>query len=308
MKAWISNQTIGIFLSRRGSIACAVCIVLTHGAWGHDGPTAVISQLNREMLKSGPSADLLFRRAAEFRALRDYPQAASDLNRAVRLDSSMTAARLELAKLQLQLEKQASAEGRSSSFAGEPLETIAPLCDSSDPALRAAALAIRGEILMSYQRWTEAARDFSEALVGQADVQWILWCAESQQKSGQPEAALRGLRQALDVTASPVICSALCDQLLERTKTTTDAELREACGQEAALLIRSELETCRLCAAWWVRAAELDLVFGRIPSADAYLKLALRELEGRLQTDRPDPALVVLQNRAQELLIRIEQH
>ncbi len=68
----------------------------------HDSPATVISQLTATMADEGVSAELFFRRASEFRAIRYYHRAAYDLTQALAIDNTMVAARLELARLQLQ--------------------------------------------------------------------------------------------------------------------------------------------------------------------------------------------------------------
>ncbi|MBC7966509.1 MAG: hypothetical protein H7Z17_11370, partial [Fuerstia sp.] len=118
----------------------AIILILPETAVAHDGPEEVIAALNAAILHNGPTADLLFRRASEFRAMRDYKHAAADLGYALRLDSSLEIARLELARLQLQLLKSNSASGHGASAFSQPLATVEPLLNSKDPSIRIASL------------------------------------------------------------------------------------------------------------------------------------------------------------------------
>ncbi len=269
----------------------------------HDGPEEVIVSLNAEILRSGPTAELFFRRAFEFRAMRDYRHAAADLGHAIRLDGSMDIARLELARIQLQLQKSAAAAGHEISIDSVPLETVRPLLKSSDPSLRTAGLALRGEIYLIDRNWSAAIEDFTAALEHRPEVQWYLWRAEAQQCSRQHVACVDGLRAAAAETQSPVVKAAFCDALIEAVRQGTDADVTTAdliC--EATDIIHLELSTSRLKSAWQIRHAELLLLCDHRQSAELELHAALEELHARLQTSLPDPALIRDRERAIKLL------
>ena len=281
----------------------AIMLMLPETAIAHDGPEEVLTSLNAAILKSGPTADLLFRRACEFRAMRDYKHAAADLGYALRLDSSMEIARLELARLQLQLLKSASASGHEVSLYSQPLKTIEPLLNSSDPSIRCASLALRGEIHFSAGNWSSAIEDLSAALEYRSDVQWYLWRAEAQQRDNQHVACVAGLRAADAETHSPVIKAALCDALIEGVRHIADPDTTSAdLIEEATSIIDLELSTSRLKSAWQIRHAELLLLCGHRQLAEPELHAAIEELHARLQTQRPDPALVRDYARAVGLL------
>ncbi len=305
----IDNRRVGLAADRPRrctisfSAILVIMLILPQTAIAHDGPEEVTASLNAAILKSGPTADLLFRRACEFRAMRDYKHAAADLGYALRLDSSMEIARLDLARLQLQLLKSPSAPGRGASAVGEPLKTIEPLLNSKDASIRIASLALRGEIQLAAGNWSSAIEDLSVALEHRPEVQWYLWRAEAQQSSNQHVACVEGLRAADAATQSPVIKAALCDALIEAVEhvtvsDTTSAELIE----EATSIINLELSTSRLKSAWQIRHAELFLVCGHRQLAEPELHAAIEELNARLQTERPDPALVRDHARAVKLL------
>jgi tetratricopeptide (TPR) repeat protein len=280
-----------------------IMLMLSQTAIAHDGPEEVITTLNAAILKSGPTAELLFRRASEFRAMRDYRHAAADLRYALRLDSSMEIARLELARLQLQLLKSDAVPGRGTTAFGEPLKTVEPLVDSNDPSIRIASLALRGEIHLAADNWLSAIEDLSAALEHRPEVQWYLWRAEAQQRSNQHIACAEGLRAADAETQSPVIKAALCDALIEAVRYVTNSGTTSAdLIEEATSIIDLELRTSRLKSAWQIRHAELLFLCGDRQLAEPALHAAIEELNARLQTQRPDPALVRDRERAVKLL------
>lgn len=284
-------------------------LVSPWSAFAHDGPEAVIASLNATMLKSGPSADLLFRRASEFRALRDDVRAANDLKRAVELDGSLEIARLELARLQLKLQRQVADSSQPLLVLGEPLETLQPLLDSPNDSLRIAAVALRGEIHLAYCRWNEAAVDFSAALNSRpGEVQWSLWLAETLQRLGRYSECLTALRESHVKTSSPVIRATLCDALIENASKNLSGELPAAdLIEEARAIIERALADSRLKSAWRIRYAELLLLTarrnpGHREEARRELNAAIEELNSRLSTNSPDPILVKDRERALTML------
>ncbi len=306
-----------IIMSRKALAACVtnpslysmltVILVcnLADGVIAHDGPEAVIASLNASMLKSGPTADLLFRRATEFRAIRDDRRAAADLHHAVQLDGSLEIARLDLARLQLHLEKAAADSERSNSSLGEPLETIEPLITSQNETIQTAALGLRGEIYFSYCQWEAAVADLSSALEKRpAEIQWALWLATAQRERGQQMTGISGLRQCFVVTQSPVIRAALCDALIEAARLDRDSSghLTTSCLSEADEIIAQELQESRLKSAWLIRRAETLLLRSDVDAARLDLAIALDELNVRLATARPDPGLLTDRERVQRLL------
>ncbi|MEJ7589935.1 MAG: hypothetical protein WKF77_00135 [Planctomycetaceae bacterium] len=296
---------------RRTLLLTAVLIImrmLSQTAIAHDGPEEVIATLNAAILHNGPTADLHFRRASEFRAMREYKRAAADLGYAIRLDSSMEIARLELARLQLQLLRSPSASTRGVSDFSEPLETVKPILHSHDPSIRIASLALCGEIHFAACNWSSAIDDLSAALEHRPEVQWYLWRAEAQQCNNQHIAGVEGLRAADAETQSPVIKAALCDALIEAVRYLTDSDVTDSdissddLIREATNIIQLELSTSRLKSAWQIRHAELLLLCDHRQLAELELHAAVEELNARLQTQRPDSALIRDHARAVKLL------
>lgn len=278
-------------------------------AFAHDGPEAVIAELNARMLKSGPSADLLFRRASEFRALGDDVRAANDLTRAIKFEGSPEIARLELARLQLKLQRQSADSSQPPLIPGEPLETLRPLLDSPTESLQIAAVALRGEIHLAYCQWNEAAADFSAALKSRPEeVQWSLWMAEALQRLGRYPECLTALRESYATTGSPVVRAKLCDALIENAGKELSNELLAAgLIEEARTIIERELADSRLKSAWRIRRAELLSLTARQndehrEEARRELNAAIEELNSRLSTNSPDPTLVRDRERALTML------
>jgi tetratricopeptide (TPR) repeat protein len=241
-------------------------------ALAHDGPEHAIEAIDAEIARSGPSAELLFRRACEFRALRKYDRAELDLNAALKIDGEFTAAQFELARILV---------GRGD--AERAFAMIESPASSADDALRAAAIALRGELHLAQGNARPAIRDFTAALALQPDVQWFLLRGDAQHAAGDDEARIADLRAAWLQTASPVLQHALCDALIAVGGRHL-AEARE--------IVERELADGRYHSAWWLRRAQIRLADGDRTAAEADLRAALAELQGRLNLQRPDPTLL----------------
>lgn len=275
----------------------------------HDSPATVISQLTATMAHEGVSAELFFRRASEFRAIRYYQRAAYDLTQALALDNTMVVARLELARLQLQNLGNGNRSKSDSPLANDPLATIAPLIVHGDHAIQAAAVALRGEIYLAKQRWKEAAADFTEALSAEPNLAWFLWRAEAQMQLGLYDEAIDGLKNAFSLTQSPVARKALCDTYLAVAARNRSDDLSidslsagNSCLDQAAKIIEEELVENRLKSSWRIRSSKVLMLRGDSHQAREELCKALEELDARLETHHPDPALVHDRTTALSLL------
>src|SRR5262249_21323392 len=67
----------------------------------HDSPEHVVEQLTARIIEQGKSADLLWRRAAEYRELGVLDSAGRDLREAIALKPDFLVARADLGKVQL---------------------------------------------------------------------------------------------------------------------------------------------------------------------------------------------------------------
>jgi tetratricopeptide (TPR) repeat protein len=275
----------------------------------HDSPATVISQLTATMAHEGVSAELFFRRATEFRAIRYYQRAAYDLTQALALDNNMVAARLELARLQLQDIGNQSRSKSDNPLSKDPLETIASLTTHEDQAVRTAAIALRGEIHLAKQNWGEATSDFTQALSFESNLSWYLWRAEAQMQLGLDDDAIDGLEKAYSTTQSPVVRKHLCDIFLiaamksRRDDTTLGRSLSEnSFLKKASKIIEEELVDNRLTSSWRIRSGKLHMLYGDSQKARKEFIAALEELDSRLETPYPDFELVQDRKTAQSLL------
>lgn len=280
----------------------------------HDSPATVISQLTATMADEGVSAELFFRRASEFRAIRYYQRAAYDLTQALALDNTMVAARLELARLQLQNQGNGNRSKSDSPLSKDPLATIASLTTHDDHAIRAAAVALRGEIYLAKQQWKEAAADFTESLSVEPNLAWFLWRAEAHMQLGLDDEAIEGLKIAYAVTQSPVVRKTLCDSYLAvvKKKRSDDSPIDSLSAgnsylEQASMIIEEELVENRLKSSWRIRSGKVLMLRGDSHKAHEELRKALEELDARLETSHPDPALVQDRITAQSLLAECTQ-
>ncbi len=288
----------------------AAFLVLVSAAWGwaHEGPHDVIDRLTATITADGLTADRLFRRGIEYRALRMYRSAAADLKHALQLEPQSDLIRLELVRLQLrQFEVVLVAAGDEAGMrtvAAGLLARVEPLLGSEEEAVRAAGHAIRGQIFRHTQRWQQALEEFDAALEDHPqEIQWVLWRAEAEQRLGHWAAAIATLRQATAATHSPVLQAALCDTLLaaSREQASQQPDAAAYLG-EAMPIIDAQLARCRLTSGWRIRKAEGLLLQGQEAEAQEQLAEAVRELDARLITPHPDPVLVRDRQKALRLM------
>lgn len=289
----------------------AVLLVLVSATWSsaHEGPHDVIDRLTTTITADGLTADRLFRRGVEYRALRKYRSAAADFKHALQLEPQSDFIRLELVRLQLkQFEVVLVAAGDVAGMktvAVGLLDRVQPLLGSQEEPVRAAGHAIRGQIFRHTQRWQLAVEEFDAALENHPqEIQWVLWRAEAEQHLERWDAAVAGLRQASAATDSPVIQAALCDALLAAARPALEADPAVAAAtlEEAQEMIDQQLLRCRLKSGWRIRKAECMLILGDEAEAKAQLTAAIDELDARLNTAHPDPVLIHDRQKALRLL------
>lgn len=249
-------------------ICCAARVAVAH-----DGPEHVIEAIDAEIARSGPTAELLYRRACEYRALRQYERTEADLNGALKLDSSFTPAQFELARLLVQR-----------GDAVRAFALVEPLVSADDDSLRIAATALRGELHLAQGDAARAIADFTTALNSRPDVEWFLLRSEAHHAAGDDAAAIAGLREGWTQTESPVLQQALCDALISQG----GAHLAEA-----VTIVERELADGRFHSAWLLRRAQIRLAQSERTAAEVDLRAAFAELQARLNPERPDPTLLV---------------
>jgi tetratricopeptide (TPR) repeat protein len=257
----------------------------------HDGPEHVIDAITAELTKSGPTAELHYRRACEYRALRKYAEAETDLRTALRLDADLVGARFELARLLLR-------DGRFD--AARTL--LDPLTTSPDVALRAAALALRGELQASQGARSTAVADFTTALSLHPDVGWYLRRSQLQTRPEEADVRIAGLREGYATTQSPVLRAAWCDALVDAGAAAPEEFRLQALLNDASSIVADELATNRFLSAWLVRRARVRRLQGDAAGVSQDLHAALAELTARLEVPRPDPSLLDERAEAYRLL------
>src|SRR5262245_19976023 len=83
------------------TVLCVLATVLPRIVAGHDSPEHVVEMLTARMEAVGERADLLWRRATEYRALNNLGAAARDLSRAIKLQPDYLSALIDLSRVQL---------------------------------------------------------------------------------------------------------------------------------------------------------------------------------------------------------------
>ncbi len=267
---------------RRIALLLVVWCCATPVVRAHDGPEHVVEAIDAEIGRNGATAELLYRRACERRALRDYSAAKVDLLAALKLDEAYVPAQLELARV-------LARRGDST----RAFALVEELLQNDEEHLRATVLALRGELHAADGNTTQAIADLTAALAVRPEVEWYLQRADVQQVAGDQQNKLTGLRDGWQRTASPVLQQAYCDALIAGTPQHR---------AEAAAMIENELRSGRYHSAWLLRRARIHLAEQDRRAADVDLQTALNEVQSRLNPARPDPTLLAERNTICSLL------
>ncbi|MBL9082382.1 MAG: hypothetical protein JNK76_11280 [Planctomycetales bacterium] len=271
--------------------AAAIVAGDVSSARAHESPEHVIEVLTAEMERTGPTAELLYRRAVEHRAMRDWPAAEADLRAATQLAPEDASIHIELARV-LAKDRDRAFEAALLIDGLQRKYSAAP-----KPDFYADLIALEGELNLEFGAWEEAALAFDRAIELRPEVAWCV--QRSRALSHLPEKReeqLRGLRDVYTATQNPALLRELCDALL-KADVSTAAEHREATA-----LIEAELVANRFRSAWLIRRAKLHRIEGRTAAATADLREALAELEPRIHPTRPDVELVVQRGAALAML------
>lgn len=285
-------------LSRRFEFASRVlvaAILVVAGvspACAHEGPEHVIEALTAEIERTGPTAELLYRRAMEYRALRDFARAEADLRAAVRQAPDDPAVQMELARV---LAKQRDKGFEAALWVDGLQRTYAV---GTKPSFYPDLLALEAELDLEYGAWPEAVDALNRAITMRGEVAWYVLRSRAQSRlPEQRTEQLQGLRDGYATTRNPVLLRELVDALMR----TTGAAAQVA-RAEAALLIDAELAANRYRSAWLIRRAKLRALEGLPTAAKTDLRDALAELELRIHPTRPDVELVIQRGTAHAML------
>ncbi len=263
--------------------------ILAGIAWGmgcpaiaHDSPEHVIEHLTERMRRSGETAALLYRRASEYRALRNWDRAAADLRQALTLQPDLTGARVELSRVHLAAGKLPAA-----------LVAINEALDQTgSKAERATLLMQRAEIYQAGGQWQQALADCELAFAsGSNDIDWYLIRSAIQRRLDRWDACERDLNEGFDQTGSSVLMVEWIEALIDSEK-----------YQEALTRIEPELRDSRWQSSWLIRRGRARLGLGQATAAREDLRRAIEEIERRLSPSRPDITLLADRGLAYALL------
>jgi tetratricopeptide (TPR) repeat protein len=251
-------------------------------SFGHEGPEHDIAELTERLQKEGPSAQLFLERAVEYQILRQYTEAAKDLEAAARIEPHSAPILRELGRVYFTTGK-----------TNEALETVTRGLETPvRGAERASLLVTRAEILRARQDFTKALKDASAAIEEHpGNVEWCLLRSQLQSQLKLRAERVKDLEEAIEKTGSGVLQIEWIDALIDNEQYPLALEK-----------IERELEASRVRSTWLIRRARVLLATGKADPAKADLRAAIVELNGRLNPSTPDPSLLVDRGLAYELL------
>ena len=264
------------------ALSVLLCLIAP-SVLAHDSPEHVIELLSARMQERGKTAELLWRRATEHRALGQLAAAAADLREAVAMKPGFLQAQADLGRVDFHRGKMASA-----------IETLDhAIASTADAASRGPLHLVRAEVRSARGDWTGALADAEQAIsaCSQPEPEPYLLRGQIQLRLGQAAAAAAGLKQGFDRTGSVVLEAEWIDALLDA-------------GQPRAALDRIEpqLAESRLQSSWLLRRARARLALGDTLPARGDLHAAISEVDERLSAAHPDPALLLDRGLALALL------
>ncbi len=249
----------------------------------HDSPEHVVEILTARMEAVGERADLLWRRATEYRALRNHPAAARDLKRAIKLRKDYLPAYVDLSRVQLALGQRRRALwtiDRAMRLAG----------GESD---RAPLRMVKAEVLAESSRFDEALRECDLALAGSSggELDWFLTRSQIQCRLGRFNEAAAGLRRGFELTGSAVLEVECIDAMIDA------GQFAEARGKVEAALSES-----RYRSSWLLRRARIHLGQGEMTEGHRDLADAIAEMNRRMSPTHPESGLLSERGFAYALL------
>jgi len=260
----------------------AAALVLWAGlVSGHESPQHEIDALTAQMAASGRTAELLRKRAIEWRALGNWNEASIDLQEAVSISPDSVPLLCELAQVE--------------AAAGRPGPAVMAL----DQALALASQADRGALYMSraeifeqkgnYDRaLADCSRAFSNALPA---IDWYLTRGRLQARAGQWRECASGLQQGFEATGSIVLEIEWIEALIDAGE-----------FDRALQRIKPYAERGRWKSAWLIRRARAQISKGDIRQAQGDLEKARAELTLRLMSGRPEMSLLMERGLVEALL------
>jgi tetratricopeptide (TPR) repeat protein len=252
----------------------AGAVILSAGLlYGHESPEHEIKALTAQMRASGQTAELLWRRATEWRALGKWKEASADLQQGVSISPGAVSLLCELA----QVEAGGGRYGRALTAVDQALALTGPEAD------RAGLYMVRAEILERKGDYDSALADCIRAFAGSMPrVDWYLTRGRLQSRAGKWSDCAAGLQEGFEATGSIVL-------EIEWIEALIDA------GQfdEALKRIEPYAEGGRWKSTWLIRRARAQIGRGDTSQAHANLEQARAELTARLTSGKFDISLLI---------------
>jgi tetratricopeptide (TPR) repeat protein len=262
-------------------------LILPQSLPAHDSPEHVVEILTARMETVGERADLLWRRAAEYRALRDHTAAAKDLKRAIKLRSDYLPAYVDLSRVQMNLGHRRRALWTIERAMRLPQSEVG----------RAPLRMVKADVLSESGKLAEALGECDRALaeVAHGELDWYLTRSQIQCRLGRFNDAVEGLRRGFELTGSAVLEVECLDAMIDA-------------GQfnEALQKVETGLSESRFRSSWLLRRARIRLGQGSIAGGHQDLAEAIVEMNRRLNPNHPESGLLSERGFAYALLGDVE--
>jgi len=262
-------------------LCLTIALAAARTVTAHDSPEHEIEALSKKITANGATAELLARRATEWRALRKYDEASRDLENALLIKSNSIPLMLERASVELERGNVCAATGVIEYGLARAQETE-----------KAPLHMLMAEVLERGGLHKAALRECEKAMAGaEPQLEWHLTRARLMCRLDRHAQAAASLKAAYEKTPNVVL-------EIEWIEAMIDA------GQNAEALERVAHYTGRgrWRSAWLIRQARAELGLNRTEAAQASLTAALAELEQRINPARIDATL--LADRAMARLLR----
>ena len=247
-------------------------LLMPISVWGHHSVEDTIKELTQKISKS-PTPELYFKRAIEYRAHRKSKECEHDLRVALRLAPDHYSSKMALARLLMTSKKYDEAR----TFSDELLRSTSSLPRMIEVRFLSAELAqMRGNHNKALKICEDIQKEFPDH-----DETIDLFHAYLLIKDEKASEAAQLLQQAYHRTHGVVL-----------RNSWIDASLLAGEIESVWPVIQKELADSRFKAAWLIRRARVAQLQGAREQMHKDLKLALAELETRINSERPDLTLI----------------
>ena len=283
--AW--EQALARFFDRfnhlpASSLLAVTILFLPASVGSHDSPEKLVNRYTALMAEHGPTPLLLYQRATEYRVMGELAKAASDLEQAVRLNPDFLFGQTELSRIYL-------AQGRSIDAVSAINRAIEMVPREED---RCEHYMIRAQAHRAAGDDAKALADCNLAFKHDVnDLDWFIIRSQLQNRLGQLDAAITGLKQGWERTGSAVLKAQWIEALIDA------GQCREAIEH-----IEPRLQEARWQSSWLLRRARARIGLGETDKAKDDLKEAIAEINQRVKTEHPDLTLLADRGLAHALL------